>query len=399
MNHELYESLSRLLSGELPQPQAQALRRRIEAEPEVAEAWAQLSGLPDALAALPSQPPPPELDAALLQAHAPQRGPSQRRLIGALAVAGALALVGSMALRPIPTVALVGGDQIVDGHVDVVAGRLKIEVDGLARITMEPPAPPVRGGGVDTEEDPMKAALSALGGAAGGAAITVAVLQGTAKIHEGQAPTTLTAGEVREIPPAQASVATVEPPRAVPGEPPEQTIARLRGQVIELQDQLEAARFSGAVASGQLEAHVGSPQAWPTDLPEGFTPQAMAARVEQVLEAHGDTLALTEMDCSEYPCITVFQPPAGVATDDWHDLAKPALEALGAELEAGLSVYASKFKGDEGEAALMGVVLTPPDAGGRDTELGARTKYRSTTLMEELGEAALEELEARAPSP
>ncbi|HHO53119.1 MAG TPA: hypothetical protein ENK18_20150 [Deltaproteobacteria bacterium] len=395
MNRELYESLSRLLSGDLPEAEADALQQRIEAEPGVAEAWERIGALPGELAALPLRSPPPELDARLLGARSTRGWPGQRRLIGALVVAGALALVGSMALRPIPTVALVAGDQIVDGHVEVVSGGLRIEVDGLARITTEPLDPLPRGGGMDTEEDPMKAALSALGGAISGAAITVAVLQGTATIHEGPGPTTLVAGEVRQLPPARAATATTLP-QIEPDEPPEQTIARLRGQVGQLQEQLRTAKFSSAVASGQLEAHVGTPQEWPDDPPEGFTPEAMRARVDRLIEEHGDKLALAELDCSEYPCITVFEPPPGIETDDWHDLVRPALESMGAGLDAGLSVYASKFQRDEDEASLMGVVLVPPGAGDLSSELGARTKYRSDTLMEELGTAALEQSEARA---
>ncbi|MFN7146853.1 MAG: hypothetical protein ACK4YP_23970, partial [Myxococcota bacterium] len=59
------EELSRLLAGELDPTAEAALRGRIAEDPSVAAAWERMHALPDLLAALPIEAPPPALLAKL----------------------------------------------------------------------------------------------------------------------------------------------------------------------------------------------------------------------------------------------------------------------------------------------------------------------------------------------
>ncbi len=52
------EMLSRMLDGELPVRESEELRARMRVEPELAELYAALQGLPGELAELPDEAPP-----------------------------------------------------------------------------------------------------------------------------------------------------------------------------------------------------------------------------------------------------------------------------------------------------------------------------------------------------
>ena len=382
--------LSRRMSGDLPAAEAARLEASLD-DPEVAALWADMAALPDALAAIPLEAPPVHLDRAVLR-RSPRSGLRIATGLGIAAAVAALILVPRPE-APIPEVALLAGDQVVSGRTSVVAGAVRVEIDGLARITVEPFDPVVRATEHHNPEDPMKAALAALGGAVGGAIVTVAVLKGTATVTTDEAaPATLHAGETRRI---STEPRSPRAPAAIPeGEAPEQTIARLQADLEALQAQLGQARFTGAVASGQLEAHVGVPQDWPDDLDPALQPDAMRARAQAVADAH-EGVELVEVDCSEYPCITILSPTE--MSEAWTDQLRPAAEALAEGLsDVGLSVSASNFSDGDVSAGYFGVVVAPSEDADRNSEVGTRTHYRADALMEELGHEVLGEAKAEA---
>ncbi|MEY3212011.1 MAG: hypothetical protein RIT28_2492, partial [Pseudomonadota bacterium] len=80
VSESTYEALSRLLDGDLPPDEAEALRARVHAEPALAEALGRLRALGEAVAALPEVSPPPALNTAVLrrvrdEARAPANAP------------------------------------------------------------------------------------------------------------------------------------------------------------------------------------------------------------------------------------------------------------------------------------------------------------------------------------
>ncbi|MBX2799547.1 MAG: hypothetical protein KTR31_17860 [Myxococcales bacterium] len=383
------ESLSQLLAGELTDARASELQRRLARDPELQALYATLQALPDDLADLPQLPPPPALDARVLAAHRPATRRSPRWIAGVAALAAAAAITVLWAWQAPPTLALAMGDTVVHGDARVVAGHVRIDVDGLARITMEPDPTLVRVPPAPNQEDPMKTAMAVLGGAVGGAVVTVAVLEGTATLRSTEgAPVELAAGEVRRVPSASARVAAPTPLTPLPGEDEAATIARLQGELETLRAALGQAQFTGAVTSGQLEAHVGSPQEWPDDVPEALTPDAMRAKAEQAAQEI-DGVELVEVDCAEYPCIVVYE--SDNIEPGWSDRARPAAEALTEGIEnAGLSVSASGFNNDGRTAGFLGVTVAPPDDAERGSDTQVRTAYRTSALLEELGQQATE---------
>jgi len=366
----LNEDLSRLLAGDLPAAQAEALRQRIAMDPEVAHAWTALHTVVDDLPHLPEEAPPVALDALVLGfATAPRRPFSASTALGGALAAAALIW---FAFRPF------GATELPKPQVD--PGDLLVDVDGIARISMNPP-----------KESPMNASQSALAGALGGVAVTVAVLQGSAWVwSEDGSRVEVTAGQTHTTATdAQEPKLRFVVPAAPPGETPEEAVVRLEATVAALTSARDQAQFTGAVAQGQLVAHVGTPQEWPADLPPGYAADDMRARVDAVLEAHPD-IELEEMDCSEYPCITIFRPLD--SSEGWEERMKPAAMAMAEGLEdPGLSVAMSMVDNGGESIALLGVTVSPPEDTQGSTEVGARTKFRTSSLMEALGEEALEE--------
>lgn len=374
----LHEELSRLLAGDLPEPEAAALRRRLATEPEVERAWQALQELVEAVQALPAEAPPPGLDARVLGLRTTERSPGRWGWALAGAAAGVLAgvLAAALLAKPHPPsrVALVRGQQVVSGRVQVVAGELEVEVDGLARLSVEPGAGLARAEGA--QEDPMKTALSALAGAAGGALVTVAVLEGSALVRGPDVPPVrVEAGEVR-------TVGGSSRPRPQASAPDSAEVQRLQAEVERLTGELEEARLRSAVAQGQLVARVGSPQPWPTPAPAGLDPESLQARAREAVARHPG-VALAGLDCSEYPCITLLQPTQ--RGEGWEELLKGAAQDLAEGLSGvGLALLASGYDDGDGPSGVMAAIVAPPDDLVRDTEVGLRTAARAEGLMEAL---------------
>ncbi|MEQ1571094.1 MAG: hypothetical protein ABMA64_36025, partial [Myxococcota bacterium] len=138
-----YELLSRLLAGDLPGAEARALRERIRTDPEWARAWSALQHLSHDLASLPEEVPPPSLDAAVLGSPARRQVPWAT--VGTLATLAAAVALWIAWPAPEPArIALVAGEQTVDGAVVLLAGDLPVTVDGRVHIRVEPNPPVVR---------------------------------------------------------------------------------------------------------------------------------------------------------------------------------------------------------------------------------------------------------------
>lgn len=460
----MYDELSRLLAGELDPEAERALQARIAGDPALAAAWERMNALPDALAALPLAPPPPALLARLhamvpvaLDAHLdaepepaldpapfapdpredtletpfgrPDTGvrsaavlprarvertvavrPAPRPTVGrAWVLAGAtvglaIGLVTGGLLPPgAPAgIALVEGDSVIDGDVQVRAGDLDLHVRGRARISVTPPVDtslthtraaelvyvprPTRAATTTralaegppatsvTEPSGMDAPHSAATPSApplllgsgvpareGHGFVTVRVERGTVDVAR---PRTgglrVTTGETRsftlyspegalvpQVPGGGASETSPDPARSTPREILAHRDLELPGgrPLGRIETSLDADRSvspTGAATAGQLTAL-----------------EALLLDVETAV----DGVTLTGFECAPGPCVAVYAGPG--AEPGWRDLLPELLaEELGEEFE----VFPA-FSGDK-LALVLGPVDAPPDQGLVDHHLG-----------------------------
>lgn len=197
-----YEALSRLLAGELSEAEETALRRRIDGDPELAQAWELMQQLGSSVSQLEESPAPSSLNDAALEAMIAARPPAEARspappslisrsesgaapsplirrshwLGWAVAAAAVLALI--LIPRPDQTLVLMEGNQLVQGHVDVLAGTIPVEVKGTSLISVEPPPGHQRATGQEVSMN----YRTLLAGATAGALVTVAVYEGSARL-------------------------------------------------------------------------------------------------------------------------------------------------------------------------------------------------------------------------
>jgi ferric-dicitrate binding protein FerR (iron transport regulator) len=344
-----YESLSRLLAGELPEDEARRLRELVDDDPEVRAAWAGLQAAVEDVGSLRDAPVPPHLDDRVL-GIAPLRSRARRAILpwvsaGLLAAAAAVALL----VRPdVPTVTVLGGTQVIEGRADVLAAGVPIAVDGTARVTVDPHA------------------------------VSVSVTKGTAKLTGSKGnPLTLAAGESHTV--GDASVLD----EGGPGEPGDPTarIAALEAQVEALSQALAEAEFAGAVTRGQLTASQGEPAPWPDGLPEAYQPAAFERNLEATLprlpgaEVHA-------LDCSEYPCIATLKitHPA----EGWEKQVEAYVDDLSASHYPKSDTWIAIAKADADGAVAGGVGLAITPEYQLTEDLRTRTQYRVTSLLGEL---------------
>ncbi len=204
----LYESMSRLLDGELTGPETDALRQRIAGDPELARALETMEQLRGRVGELPEAHPPAHLDETALEvmqritspaaaeirppAGVPIAGPSGRRvdrdgrwrswMLAPLAAGVALAALLWWPSAP-PTLVLLEGSRLVEGRAVLLAGAVPIDIDGKVRVTVEPVDASFR----DMDQEVLMRNRDLLLGALAGAAITVAVYEGSAVIFPGEA--------------------------------------------------------------------------------------------------------------------------------------------------------------------------------------------------------------------
>lgn len=391
-----YEALSRLKSGHLPPSEASALTERMDREPALSEAAEQLDALVDLLQALPEEAPPPGLDDRVLRRAAPpspargvspppappeaQRGPLHSLLPWAMTVLATAAAV-LLALRPAPEarVIVASGDQVVEGHVRILAEDVAIDLDGQARITVEPILPPAR---EPTPEAPMKVVLSSLGGAVGGAIVTVMVLEGRALVTspEGEA-VALAPGDRQVIAPPRAALAGLAPITETPPSEDPRTLEALEAENAQLRQQLAEAQFSSAVARGQVARSQGDPSPWPADLDPAWAPAAFEQHLRaEVAKIPG--LELQQLDCEEFPCVaTLLAKDLG---DDW----QKKLEQLPDNLtsthypDSGVWMGLANHKAQDGSNTVGVSLALLPEA--PDEAVRTRTDFRAGTLLKEL---------------
>jgi hypothetical protein len=389
-----YESLSRLLDGELPPEEAARLQARIAAEPALAAAWEQMRALPNALGALPLLAPPPALFAARpaptpAPAPAPTPAPAPALALApkarlpygrvALGLAAAAGLVVALLQPPAPArLTLHSGVQQIDGTVELVAGGYPIHIDGVARIKVEPPTSPARGGGA--EESPMSRshALSALAGAV----VTIAVYEGTAILEGPEGPTTLQAGETQTLAAPQGDEGPAVARRSQERGPASDPVT-LQAELSQLREENARLRTEAEIARGQLSTHEGQPQPWPADLSADYRPAAWEARVRaEVAKVPG--VEVDRVDCEEFPCITVLKAAGGTPGDKRFE---GLLESL-APRDSGNAVaaWASEQQGrdDTEPTQLFALVNIPGESMNPDVQL--RTKHRVDQALEELAE-------------
>jgi hypothetical protein len=405
------EALSRLLDGDLSSAEEQALRARLAAEPDLARLHAQMQAWILDLEALPDeeQVPAELLQAARAQTTASRASetPSSTRrgaprwlaLLGgagwAAAAATALVWIGTAALAPshgpatasaAPLVTLAEGRQRVVGHgVMLRAGDARMQVDGEVWITVEPAGRPLRRHG---QEDPMDHthALAALGGAA----ITVAVITGSAMLWPGDnadaAPVLIPAGTTHRIGAPRAADDPLDRSPDVPLASLEGLDAAVARQLGQLQEDNERLRFENELLSGQLSlARGGDPVPFPHDLAEAFTPEGFAARVAEIAQATPGIQHLRD-DCSEYPCLSVLD------VDPTLDAAalKATLGRVGDSLGEGLGdpqtfMSVAKYEEDGGDESTTAIVwMLPEQTSPEETRsMKERLAQRIRTLEDE----------------
>ena len=403
--------LSRLLAGELPPEEAEALRARLAADPALRARWEHMCARPGRLAPLPKEaeaapatprraatpagagatastfpaglpthtrPPEPASPGPRAPTPSPAgRGPVGRLLLGAgWLAAAALALV---LLRPGPTRVLTEGTERVDGHATVLAGTVRVEVEGVADVSVEPSGPGARESG--HLEKPM--ATSHLLAGLGGALVTVTVLEGTAWIRgEGEAPLEVKAGETRSVGAGGAGGAG---DGARPGAPPATNLGKDE-QIAALTAELEKVKLERAMAVGQLRRVQGTPQEWPTEVPSLYKPDGF----RQFLDGRVRGLPGAEVlatDCEEYPCIAIIR-----SNSDAPDWVKE-LDPLSKDLEAA---------GFGDSISVMGAASETRDDDGRGTRLyawgvapgerGSEVADRMNTRLQEALKDATDEL-------
>jgi ferric-dicitrate binding protein FerR (iron transport regulator) len=374
-----YEALSRLAAGELPSDEALALRQRIETDPAVATAWADLLRLVEGLGRLPEERPPAALDAAVLGAAPRSRRRWDRP---AAAIALAAAAVAAWTLWPTPPAAtaaitLADGVQWVDGAALVVAGDVPVRIDGRARIEVEPRPAVARE--PRPSEGPMDSKVAigaAFGGGVAGALLTVAVYEGTATVSLPEGPVVVEAGEARRFDPPGAGA-----PAPSGGGSVQDQVAALRAENAALRDQLAEAQFTGAMARGQVAATQGEPVPWPDDVPAEFRPEAFEALLRaEVAKLPG--FEVRAVDCSEYPCVTTVMAPAG---EGWQgtvrQLAEGVSGALGDDVGTWMGLAVSET--DAGTVGGVGMAFAPGDAMSDDA-VRTRLDWRAGSMLHEI---------------
>ena len=393
----LDEQLSRYLDGDLPPRDAAALEARIDREPPVAAALEDLRAVRDALRSLPTEATPPPLRPP---SDTPDADASPWRyalplIPWALAAAAVLLLL----LRPTPpaVVTLTAGTTELAGDLRIAAGDVHIDLDGRARIRVIPMEPPPGVLRPAEAEDPMNVRLPLA--ALAGAAVTVAVIEGTALVTGADADTghLVTSGAAATFGPGGAAI-DAPPPRGTTEDAPAARATALRTRIAQLEGELQSTReelaaqsFTAELAAGQLAQLQGSPSAWPEDVPESMTPERFEEELAtRIAELEG--VEIDHVDCTEYPCIAAMRLIDGAEVGGWEDEGNPVRAWIEGTLGSGsnVSVNTSRFRHDDYEARF---VLFSARGGEHDSDVGVRTKYRMDAMVEELGQLTTAEAE------
>jgi len=383
----LDEQLSRLLDGDLPPDQAEAIRQRIASEPDVAAAWQEIQDLAQALADLPEEIHPPSLNPQILGVEES----ATRRWAAWVPWGLAAAAILLVLLRPVetaPTVLLASGESYVEGQLSLMAGDQEISLDGRARIFVEPPPTPTRVPGQTHLEDTMKLRLASA--ALVGSVVTIAVLEGTATIKDaGGAPIVLEAGAEHTLGAAPARPAPPQTPRSSQSQL-QTRLAELEAELDQTRSALAAEKLSGAFMRGQLEVMEGTPSEWPTaGVPGPMTPDNFEAELKAVVAGVEDA-EVEWVDCGEYPCVAAIRYRGD--DEQWteglqEDVGTWVEDQLGEDRN--MSVNTSVFRQNDLEARY--VIFGAHNA---DQAVTDRTSFRIDDMVEVLGDEVAAEAEA-----
>ncbi len=306
-------------------------------------------------------------------------GPS----VWAVAVVGLVALAAAVLLglrTPAPvTVALGPGSSELEGAIEVLVGDVVVDLDGRARIDVEPPGPVARGGGQEVDMNRRTEILSALAGAA----VTVTVYEGRAAVQgpDDTAPIELKAGATRTVPGRAAAGLPTAPSSddAVREAELRRRVKELTDELDVIADELDTERFAGRLRDAELQRIQGVPSEWSEAVPDVLRPEAFEAELLPLTELPGFTVA--DVDCSEYPCVAALAYDGDEQTLDWGSDLIARLSTWAEENleDASLTVNKSVCKDDEGEGRYL--LFGLHDA---DPEVGQRTDARMDDLSDDL---------------
>ncbi|MEQ1508494.1 MAG: hypothetical protein ABMB14_40055, partial [Myxococcota bacterium] len=179
------------------------------------------------------------------------------------------------------------------------------------------------------------------------------------------------------------SVTAAAPPRRPidRSAPVADQLAALEQENEDLRAQLAEARFTGAVAKGQVAAQQGEPSAWPAEPPPGFAPEAFEANLKaEVAKVPG--LEVHAIDCSEYPCVatlTTANPAEG-----WQDQVRTIPQTLTASTYPDANVWMGVSQMEDDAGAVTGAVGLALMPEGTSDAVKTRTNWRAGGLMQEL---------------
>lgn len=335
---------------------------------------------------LPEEVTPPPLPERIYAV--PTERPRSPAWIGVAVLLAASLLFWLRPSAPEPVV-LLAGDSVLDGTLEVLVPGSRIELDGRARITVEPSHTPLREIPQNLE-DPMHT-RDLLTGLAG-VALTVVVYEGRALVHaEATEPHAVSAGETRSFraPTAPSSPSVARAPHTSPDE----RIQALEAELMEAKRALGEQRFATALLEGQLKAGQGEPVPWPVDgVPADFRPDVFEARLAEKI-AGIDDLEIDRVDCSEYPCLATLHHTGDAETMEWAEQALAELKPWfdSSWEQASLTANNSGFEIDGQRESFMtlGVHGSPDDA-----VLDERLRWRMDQTVGQLGEELRQDLSA-----
>jgi anti-sigma factor RsiW len=367
-----YEELSRLLDGDLPPEEASALRERIARDPQLKAEWEAMQALPHLLRHLPEEQPPAELNEAIAGAGAAAPRAARARPWVAVAVSAIVsaAAVAMFAWSEPAEILLADGSQLVEGDVRVLAGDRRVDVDGLALVTVEPPA---GWAGVDGAKGAGAAASSL-----SGAVVTVTVFEGTAtSTSAGGARERVSAGQTKTFGVAEGGSSGSPVVSSAAGGPSD---AALHDRIAQLEGEIEKLRFEQALARGRLASLEGEPIEWPSDLPAAARPDEFEKAFRAAL-ATDPRYEILEMDCAEFPCLVSFRMNGGGADGE---KAVQSLVRSFNDAQFGGQAHALQWVSRTSDAADSDVYVgfgLIPDGWHTMAELDTRLRYRMDSLM------------------
>jgi len=380
----LFEDLSRLAEGELSEAEADALRARIQEDPEALAAWSALQAMPRQFEAVLSAPVPEALDAALLGSDvAPRASEGRWRYLAPWALAAAL-LLWTLLPAPEREVLLITGTERVSGVTTVLAASRLIEVDGVVEISVEPPAALQRA--IQAGGEPMKKRdlLSGLVGAV----VTVVVIEGSAMVWgDGAGAMTVEAGEVARFgsPGADQPADSRSAPRPQSAARPSDDGAATGALREENEALALRVKFLERVVDDLQVEYLGEAIDWPDAVPERLEPAAFEEEIDDVLETCGIAADLLSVECEEPPCLAVVRGHDG---DFWSAL--PDCDAWTSAYGQGMMVSVDQVSCPGGSSEIMGMLSPtftntlgeaegPEEEENRSKRFGARTTEIATS--------------------